>query len=126
MRAPVEIASRPVGNCDIRVTQCFAALLTTDVRLRTIQRMEDRPFRVGDRIEWIGPSIGPPPHFPRHCERGWLVMIHPMDDIVVWDYCGDDSGDFTTSPYVRRVGDRNEPGPEKWLPGDPFYPAEDD
>jgi hypothetical protein len=87
--------------------------------------MEDRPFRVGDRIEWIGPSIGPPPYFPRHGERGWLVMIDPMDDIVVWDYCGNDTGDFTTMPYVRRVGDRNEPDPEKWLPGDPYGPASD-
>ena len=93
---------------------------------RTIRRMEDWPFRERDRVEWIGPSIGPPPHFPRHGERGSLVMIHPMDDIVQWDYCGDDSGDFTTNPTSGRVSDRNEPDPEKWLPGDPFGPAEDD
>jgi len=69
-----------------------------------IRRMEDRPFRVGDRVEWVGPSVGPPPHFPRCGERGWLVDIHPMDDIVQWDECWDDAGDFTTNPYVRRVG----------------------
>jgi hypothetical protein len=45
-----------------------------------------------------------------------------MDDYLVWDYCGGDTGHFTTIPYVRRVGDRNEPDPEKWLPGDPFGP----
>jgi hypothetical protein len=47
-----------------------------------------------------------------------------MDDIVQWDECGDDAGDFTTNPYVRRVDDRNEPDPKKWLPSDPFGPAE--
>jgi ribosomal protein S18 acetylase RimI-like enzyme len=89
--------------------------------------MEDgRPFRVGDRIEWIGPSVVPPPHFPRHGERGWLVMIDPMDDIVVWDEAGTDTGAYTQMPYVRRVGDRNEPDPDKWLPGDPFGPGKDD
>ena len=30
---------------------------------------------------------------------------------------------FTTNPYVLRVGDSNEPGPEKWLPGDPCAPC---
>ena len=30
-----------------------------------------------------------------------------------------------TNPYVRRVCDRNEPDPEKWLPGDPFGHASD-
>lgn len=98
-------------------------LLTTGVRLRTIGRMEESPLRVGDRVEWIAPSIGPPPHFPRHGERGWLVMVDPMDDVIQWDYVGHITGDFTHSPEVRRVGGRNEPDPEKWLPGDPFGPG---
>jgi hypothetical protein len=87
--------------------------------------MEDRPLRVGDRVEWTGPSIGPPPHWPKHGERGWLVMVDPMDDIIQWDNCGHDSGSFVDNSDVRRVGNRNEPDPEKWLPGDPFGPASD-
>jgi hypothetical protein len=84
--------------------------------------MEDRPFQVGDRIKWIGPSMGPPPYCPRHDELGWLVDLHP--DIAVWDYSGKDTGAFTTyARWVRLVGDRNEPDPEKWLPGDPFERA---
>jgi ClpX C4-type zinc finger len=94
--------------------------LTTDVLLQTIRPMEDRPFQVGDRIKWIGPSMGPPPYCPRHGERGWLVDVHP--DVAVWDHSGRDTV-FPTS-WVRRVGDRNEPDPEKRLPGDPFGPAE--
>jgi hypothetical protein len=45
-----------------------------------------------------------------------------MDDIVQRDEAGDDTGAFTQNPWVRRVGDRNEPDAEKWLPGDPFEP----
>jgi hypothetical protein len=83
--------------------------------------MEERPLRVGDRVEWIGPTLGERGLDPQHGEQGWLVMIDPMDDIVTWDDCGTWAGDFTDDPDVRRVGDRNEPDPEKWLPGDPFW-----
>lgn len=80
---------------------------------------------MGDRVEWVGPPIGPPP-WPQTGERGWLVDVHPMDDIVVWDESGDLSGDFTHTPDVVWVDDRNEPGPEKWLPHDPFGRGADD
>jgi hypothetical protein len=85
--------------------------------------MEEPPLRVGDRVEWVGPSLGPPGLDPQHGERGWLVMVDPMDDIVVWDECGTWAGNFTNEPAVRRVGNRNEPDPEKWLPRDPFGPG---
>jgi hypothetical protein len=52
-------------------------------------------------------------------------MVDPMDDIIQWDNCGHDSGSFVDNSDVRRVGNRNEPDPEKWLPGDPFGPASD-
>jgi hypothetical protein len=48
-----------------------------------------------------------------------------MDDIVKWDEAGDDTGAFKQNPWVRRVDDRNEPDPEKWLPGDQFGQVED-
>jgi hypothetical protein len=84
--------------------------------------MEERPLQRGDRVEWMGPTID---GGPRHGERGWLVDVHPMDDIIAWDESPTISGAFTDDPEVRRVADRNEPDPEKWLPGDPFGPGED-
>jgi hypothetical protein len=39
---------------------------------------------------------------PRHGERGWVVDMHPMDDVVAWDYSGTLSGTFRP-PWVRRV-----------------------
>lgn len=65
------------------------------------------------------------PRTPGDGERGWLVEIHPMDDIVQWNEAGDDTVAFTQNPWVRRVDDRNEPDPEKWLPGDPFGKVQD-
>jgi hypothetical protein len=47
-----------------------------------------------------------------------------MDGIVQRDAADDDTGAFTQNPWLRRVADRNEPEPERWLPGDPFDPAE--
>ena len=85
--------------------------------------MEDRPLRVGDRVEWTGPSHGPLGHGPQPGERGWLIIVDPMDDIIVFDVCGAQSANYTHSPNLRRAGDRNEADPEKWLPGDPFGPA---
>jgi hypothetical protein len=49
-------------------------------------------------------------------------MIDPHDDIVQWDVCGTEAGDFTHGDEVVRVGDRNEPNPYRWLPHDPFGP----
>jgi hypothetical protein len=83
--------------------------------------MEERPLRVGDRVEWTGPSQGPLGAGPLHGERGWLIMVDPADDIIQFDVCGHQSANYTHSPNFRRV--RNEPDPEKWLPGDPFGPG---
>jgi hypothetical protein len=85
--------------------------------------MEDKPLRVGDRVEWTGPSQGPLGAGPLHGERGWLMMVDPADDIIQFDVCGHQAGNFTHSPDLRRAGDRHEADPEKWLPGDPFGPA---
>lgn len=83
-------------------------------------------FQVGDRIEWTGESSGE--WGPQPGDRGWLVMIHPMDDIIVWDEYGDDTGDFTGHsghPLIRRVEDRNEPDPSRWKPGGPHRQRDD-
>ena len=85
--------------------------------------MEDRPLRVGDRVEWTEPWLEPPGAGPQHGERGWLIVVDPADHIIVFDVCGHQSGNFTRSRNLRRAGDRNEADPEKWLPGDPFGPA---
>jgi hypothetical protein len=83
-------------------------------------------FREGDRVEWVGPSAGPSPMGPQTGEQGWLEMIDPQDDVVVWDHCGTQAGDFSRLPesLIRRVGDRNEPDPRRRLPGDPFATGE--
>jgi hypothetical protein len=47
---------------------------------------------------------------PRHGERGWVVDMHPMDDVIAWDDSGTLSGTFRP-PWVRRV-DENEANPE--------------
>ena len=57
----------------------------------------------GPRVERVGPHMGL--CTPGHRERGWLVDIHPMDDIVQWDEA-DDTGAFTQNPWIRRVDDR--------------------
>lgn len=85
--------------------------------------MEDKPLRVGDRVEWTGPSQGPVGGGPQHGERGWLIMVDPADDIIQFDVCGHSTGNFTHHPNLQRAGDRNEADPEKWLVGDPFGPA---
>ena len=46
--------------------------------------MEERPLRVGDRVEWTGPSQGPLGAGPLHGERGWLIMVDPADDIIMF------------------------------------------
>jgi hypothetical protein len=83
--------------------------------------MEDRPLRLGDRVKWIGPSVGSIGEGPQHGERGWLIMVDPADDIIMFDVCGHHSANYIYSPDLRRV--RNEPDPEKWLIGDPYGPA---
>jgi hypothetical protein len=83
--------------------------------------MEDKPLRVGDRVEWTGPSHGSIGQGPQHGERGWLIMVDPADDIIMFDVCGHQTANYIHSPDFRRV--RNEPDPDKWLPGDPFGPA---
>jgi hypothetical protein len=83
-------------------------------------------FREGDRIEWVGEdSEG---WGPRKGERGWLEAIDPMDDIVLWDDHGIDTGDYVHDPRARamisKVGDRNEPDPAKRREHDPFGDTE--
>jgi hypothetical protein len=63
---------------------------------------------------------------PQTAERGWVLWIDPMDDIVTWDVCGTLSGDFTRGDPIVRVNDRHEPDPAKRLPYDPFGPGEPD
>jgi hypothetical protein len=63
----------------------------------------DEPLRVGDRIEWIGDTLGPLHKAPQTGERGWLLMVDPQDDIVAWDDCGTWAGGWATDPNVRRV-----------------------
>jgi hypothetical protein len=57
--------------------------------------MEDRPLRVGDCVEWTGPSHGPLGAGPQHGERGWLIIVDPADDIIVFDVCGHQSANYT-------------------------------
>ena len=83
--------------------------------------MEDRPLRLGDRVEWTGPSQGSIGEGPQQGERGWVIMVDPADDIIMFDVCGHQTANFIHSPDFRRV--RNEADPDKWLPGDPFGPA---
>jgi hypothetical protein len=83
--------------------------------------MEDRSLRLGDRVEWTGPSQGPLGGGPQQGERGWLIMVDPADDIIMFDVCGHQTANYIHSPDLRRV--RNEVDPEKWLPGDPFGPG---
>jgi hypothetical protein len=63
--------------------------------------MADSPFRRGDRVEWVGPTDNDEMG-PRHGERGWVVDVHPMDDVIAWDYSGTLSGTFRP-PWVQRV-----------------------
>jgi hypothetical protein len=83
--------------------------------------MEHWPLRLGDRVEWTGPSHGSIGQGPQHGERGWLIMVDPADDIIMFDVCGHQTANYIHSPDLRLV--RNEADPEKWLPGDPFGPA---
>jgi hypothetical protein len=78
-------------------------------------------FHIGDRIEWIGEDPVSDA-LPKKGEPGWVDDVHPMDDYVYWDEAGPSTAGWTRDPGVRRVGDRNEPDPAKWLPGDPFGP----
>jgi hypothetical protein len=55
--------------------------------------MADSPFRRGDRVEWVGPTDNDEMG-PRHGERGWVVDMDPMDDVIAWDYSGTLSGTF--------------------------------
>jgi hypothetical protein len=71
--------------------------------------MGDSPFRRGDRVEWVGPTesdMG-----PRHGERGLVVDMDPMDDVIAWDESGTLSGTFRP-PWTRRVSDENEASSE--------------
>jgi hypothetical protein len=60
---------------------------------------------------------------PQPCERGWVIMVDPADDIIQFDVCGHQSANYTYGSDLRRAGDRHEADSEKWLPGDPFGPA---
>ena len=46
--------------------------------------MEDRPLRLGDRVEWTGPSQGSIGEGPQQGERGWVIMVDPADDIIMF------------------------------------------
>jgi hypothetical protein len=63
--------------------------------------MADSPFQRGDRVEWVGPTESDDMG-PRHGERGWVVDMDPMDDVIAWDDSGTLSGTFRP-PWVRRV-----------------------
>jgi hypothetical protein len=58
--------------------------------------MADSPFRRGDRVEWVGPTDNDEMG-PRHGERGWVVDMDPMDDVIAWDYSA------TTTASLRRI-----------------------
>lgn len=73
----------------------------------------EKALRVGDRVEWVGPDVDD--MGPRHGERGWIVDLHPMDDVVAWDESGTLAGTLRY-PWVRRVADENGPNPEKGEP----------
>jgi hypothetical protein len=76
------------------------------------------PFRVGDRVEWIGPP-GDSPDDPHPGERGWVLDLNPMDDVVAWDEAATIATRLTDEPNIVLVGDRNEPDAMKRLPHDP-------
>jgi hypothetical protein len=63
------------------------ATLTTSGSLPEDVGMADSPSRRGDRVEWVGPTDNDEMG-PRHGERGWVVDMHPMDDVIAWDYSG--------------------------------------
>ena len=78
----------------------------------------DGEFRVGDRVEWVGPSRAP--YGPDHGEGGWIVDINPMDDCIQWDSTTD-TGNYFHPPDAEQIRFvRREPDPEKrFLIGDP-------
>jgi hypothetical protein len=77
----------------------------------------DGKFQVGDRVEWVGESqrsVGG----PDHGERGWVVDVDPMDDIIKWDERGTESGNYfhpANPEKIRFV--RREPDSSKWFTG---------
>lgn len=76
-------------------------------------------FQSGDRVRWIGPrddTVG-------DGEIGWLLDFDDEvgEHIVAWDEAGTEV--VTDLSMLEKVGDRNEPNPEKRLPGDPFAPG---
>jgi hypothetical protein len=74
-------------------------------------------FREGDRVEYVGPARSIP-GLPTQGERGWVIGIDPPDEwMVTWDT----AGPTVSGPsLIKKVDDRNEPDPQKRLPGDPF------
>lgn len=42
-------------------------------------------FRIGDRVEKIGPPDHPGPRWPREGEQGTIVNLDPLDDVISWD-----------------------------------------
>jgi hypothetical protein len=79
-------------------------------------------FHEGDRIEWVGPKLGPLHEWPQPGEQGWILMLNPMDDIIAWDECGTMAWSVADDPNIVRVNERNEPDPTRRLPHDPFGP----
>jgi hypothetical protein len=83
-----------------------------------------RPFRVGDRVEWVGPIKGPIHEWPQPGERGWILDLTPFDPVIAWDEAGTTGGwDVASDPDVALVDDRNEPDPAKRIPYDPYEPG---
>ncbi len=66
--------------------------------------MAEGEFRVGDRVEYVGPDYGPNSGMPRPGERGTVDDLSPYDNIVTWDAAGPITGSLAGYP-VRRVED---------------------
>jgi hypothetical protein len=56
-------------------------------------------YKKGDRVEWVGPAL---PGAPQPGERGTVLRLDPLDDIIDWDGIGTEAGSIET-PHIRRV-----------------------
>ena len=66
--------------------------------------MSRQDFKRGDRIEWVGDDPGPRKGRPRPGERGTVVFLDPLDDVIDWDEAGTIAVSLRSLP-VRLVAD---------------------
>jgi len=82
-----------------------------------------RPFREGDRVEWVGPAEGGLDRWPKPGERGWLVGLDSPDELIRWDEAHWIAGwDVRNDPRIVAVEEADAGPPPARLPDDPIGP----